>query len=493
LEVSCSWLLSAQYLYRTLRKASNHRFPMRFLPPEPEVILYETVFDNDILGRESVSKSLSALLDRIEDPLVIALDGPWGSGKSYFLKRWVGAHREQNNGKALTLYFDAFANDYLSDPMVALLSALTDRIPAEDACKLKQLKTTASKFVKPLARIGLSMITFGAKATLDELGGALVEASHSEARNLVDDFWSHEEGRQKAMQDFRVALTELIEGSNPNHPTPLVIVIDELDRCRPDYALEILEVVKHFFAVPMVHFVLGVNLASLENSVKARYGPEADATAYLQKFISLTFTLPDEVVNRASPVQVPAVLAYAKSAAQNMGFKRDYSIYFEKFVYPQLKGVIRRNRVSIRDVGKILGAVAILPSSATATTVGDGRRYISSISSSMLIARVVRKDVFSKMLASSLTNDELRTYLDATPRTIDKKSSGGSDNPDYHEPTWELYQLWQLILSDGVAKFDGAVELKKSLGQFCDLRGFGEIPKIIFDDWLNNFEFLDDT
>ena len=82
---------------------------MRFLPPSDEVVLYETGFDNDFLGRRKFGEILSEVLERIEDPLVVALDGPWGTGKSYFLKRWVGAHTKQNSGSALILYFNAFA------------------------------------------------------------------------------------------------------------------------------------------------------------------------------------------------------------------------------------------------------------------------------------------------------------------------------------------------------------------------------------------------
>ena len=59
---------------------------MLIFPPEPEITLYETGFDNDALGREKSGKSLSALLDRIEDPLVVALDGRWGTGKLISLK-----------------------------------------------------------------------------------------------------------------------------------------------------------------------------------------------------------------------------------------------------------------------------------------------------------------------------------------------------------------------------------------------------------------------
>lgn len=453
---------------------------MRFLPPEAEVTLYETVFDSDILDRKKVSKSLSALLDRIEDPLVIALDGSWGTGKSYFLKRWVGAHQRQNDGRALTLYFDAFTNDYLSDPLVALVSALTDRLPRQDIEKRERLKSAATKFIKPLARIGLNIATFGAKEGLNDLGDAVADAFGGEATNAVDYFWQQEEGRQAAMENFRDALSKLVEGSEGGNPTPLVIVIDELDRCRPDYALEVLEVIKHFFAVPMVHFILGVNTTALANSVKARYGQEIDAIAYLQKFVSLTVVLPDRTGDGYT--SVPTVLTYAKHTSQAMHLPTEY---VEEIVEQQLPVVLRNNSVSIRDVGKILGAIAILPPDAIVPNLLEGWR---STAASMLIARVVNRNIFNKMLNASLSDDELVAYLDATPEKIMRNMPDGERNQAFDHPTWITYHFWKFILSNGVDRFADEVDFGKGFSRFGDMHSAKTVPNKIFEDWLSTFD-----
>src|SRR6185312_2313933 len=72
---------------------------------------------------------------------------------------------------------------------------------------------------------------------------------------------------------------------------PLIIILDELDRCRPIFALDLLERVKHFFSVPGLHFALGTQMSQLENSVRVAYGANIDASLYLQKFIHLVFHL----------------------------------------------------------------------------------------------------------------------------------------------------------------------------------------------------------
>ena len=74
---------------------------------------------------------------------------------------------------------------------------------------------------------------------------------------------------------------------------PLIIIIDELDRCRPSYAVELLEVAKHIFAVDHIVFVLAVNRSQLSHSVKALYGNDFDAYGYLKRFFDVDFRLPD--------------------------------------------------------------------------------------------------------------------------------------------------------------------------------------------------------
>jgi len=223
--------------------------------PEPDIDLYKTGFEEDVdlLRREDTGKSLSELVMRIDDPLVIALDGGWGSGKSFFLKCWVGAHLKDHGDTSQTVYFDAFEHDFIDAPLVSLLTRMAERFPHLDTDNRKRLQ---------------------------------------KVKTSADDIWKQAAQQHNAMEEFRTALKGLTQGDDA--PQKLIIVIDELDRCRPDYALSLLEIIKHFFAVPNVHFVLGVNMVQLENSVRARYGAGIDAGLYLQKFVGLSMRLPNQ-------------------------------------------------------------------------------------------------------------------------------------------------------------------------------------------------------
>lgn len=97
---------------------------------------------------------------------------------------------------------------------------------------------------------------------------------------------------KKAIRSFKTALQN-VASSLSSKNRPLIIAIDELDRCRPSYAVELLEIVKHFFSVENIVFVLAIDKPQLSHAIKAIYGNEFDSTGYLRRFIDLDFRLPD--------------------------------------------------------------------------------------------------------------------------------------------------------------------------------------------------------
>lgn len=268
----------------------------------------------DLLGRKAFGERMSDLMGHGDQPLVVALDGPWGSGKSHFLKLWVGSHNQNAKRKARIVYFDAFEQDYLDDPLISLVAAISSSKKGSRKVKgaraLATLKAMGLKLARPAARIGVGVMSSGLSElalsvvemiaeslppdwkqngnanTFKAIASKTIEEANKEALAAIDTLWQREEGRIAAVDGFRKALADLAKAQ------PLILVIDELDRCRPDYALSLLEVVKHFFSEPGVRFVLGVNLEALGHSVRQRYGAGVDADLYLQKFVHLTCPIP---------------------------------------------------------------------------------------------------------------------------------------------------------------------------------------------------------
>ena len=273
---------------------------MKIFLPEIEIGPQEGFSpEKDIFKRSGLGKGLTNLIKSADDSIVLAVDGEWGSGKTVFLKMWAGELRKLGFP---VIYFDAFAHDYFDDAFLVIageLIALADEATRIDKGKLSDFKTKAGRAAKIIARASLKMgvraVTLGAGKAEDLEG--LADALASEAGSLIDEHIGQLITKQKEQKStvsaFRDALSNLpalLSVAVPNgqdQPVvkPLIFIIDELDRCRPDFALQILERMKHFFVVPNVHFVLGTNLKQLSNSIAACYGGNIDANLYLQKLV----------------------------------------------------------------------------------------------------------------------------------------------------------------------------------------------------------------
>ncbi len=468
---------------------------MARLFPDPKVKhLYEDGFDDDdFLNRRQTGEALSNLLNQFEEPLVVALDSQWGSGKTWFLQRWVGEHIKAN-ATSIVVYFDAFAHDYISNPLPALVSGLEGR--TKDKKTFKAIKKVAFKVVQAGVRVGTAVATSG----LSE-ADALANSFSGEAEKQLEEFWKLEEGRSKAMEEFRTALESLVSGENGNE---VIIVIDELDRCRPDYALEVLEVIKHFFSVDNVHFVLGVNLRALEDMVSARYGAKDYATEYLQKFIQVKLELPEEA-GEGNP-KYRNVSRYLDFLCREMKIPDHISMWLKI----RIKLVSRNNFVSLRQIEHIVSAVALAnPECRRANNRGgifpDGRYGVMV---DLIVSRIVCPKLYPRFLDATITPDELESYLgySADKPTLYPIPQGIQDTIpdqgfDFDDWKW-AYDTWLLItqIENEIPVLGNVIpDRKREIGQTLFGRDFvpkniseykiNELPKKIQREWLNLFRF----
>ena len=455
---------------------------MKIVPPEPAVDLYNDRFEkSDILQRKKTGAALSDLVNRIDDPLVVALDGRWGTGKTYFLKRWVGEHKE-----ATTIYFDAFAHDYISDPLPALISALAERTPPGDAEALEAVKNVAFKLARPAARVALAAATYGATELLSGLGHAVAESLASEADAGLQKYWALEADRRTAMADFKEAIEAFAHPEEEGHTgATLVFVIDELDRCRPDYALEVLEVIKHLFMVQHLHFVLGVNLEALEDMVHTRYGPNIDAHGYLGKFIQVRLELPDEVNDGSRKKNV---LAYLDHVVGQMEIPDQISGPLRQ----EVEIVARANQVSLRDIGSIVSSVALASGEMIqASRNGTLLRGWTDVMNTLIVSRTVRPDLYPKFLEATLTPDDLKSYLGTGEGEL-RRILGANFNPDHNLEVSIRYHSWLYISQDpsiNQYKPDFLDTIAKGFGDFGRRISPKDIPVTAHRQFLDRFSF----
>lgn len=422
---------------------------MRFLVPEPEIDIYNEGFGGkDLLQRAPFGKKLSAVLESIEDPIVLAIDGSWGSGKSFFLQAWVGAHTIENGGAAKTVYFDAYANDFLEEPLISLTSALSERFKNESQkpAPLDKMREAVAKFGVPVARFGLAVMTAG----LSEYGGAVVDAAlqsgNAEVTRQIEAFWQKEEGKRSAMIEFKSALIDLtLSSKSSSDPQKLIIVIDELDRCRPDYALSILETIKHFFSVPNVHFVLGLNLSEFRHIVSARYGRDISSNLYLEKFISITCHLPDRLGDRWTSVST--AIAYFDKLTPKMGHDSDHADTVRSYL--QMKGLSENQ--SIRNIQKVLSLMSVvrLPKDQYTKENHFGYKHLVS---GLMILKFMRADLYQKARNGTITMNDVEKGFGLEMHSSDERYALQSTeidavwrsciHPDSLNDEQKRYRIW---------------------------------------------------
>jgi predicted KAP-like P-loop ATPase len=387
---------------------------MRLFPPPLEIGDEEGFTpEKDIFGRAQRGVGLTNLVSLVSDPTVTAVDGQWGSGKTTFLKMWAGELRKAGFP---VVYFDAFENDHVDDAFLAIAGeviALAQKRKKANSSKGKALVKSAVGAGKVLLRSSLKL---GVKAaTLGAIAGADLEGLSddiaAELEGLTDKYLGELLTQQKqqkdAIQGFRDALTELPallsekpneSGSNAPALKPLVFIIDELDRCRPTFALEILERIKHFFSVPNVHFVLGVHLDQLRNSVVVAYGPSIDAQTYLQKFVHLTFFLVDQGRYRSERV-VPKFVAYLRKV---LDFKKEDNDTVDGAT-ELIQYVAETQDVSLRAIERIMTNLAVGLAYSPSNVIRP-----SPILGGLCILKVVRSDLYAKAKKGQLKYHDLK-------------------------------------------------------------------------------------
>lgn len=263
---------------------------------EPIAVQADDPFRHDSLKRRAQVRNLSLLLKEAPGSIICAVDAPWGAGKSTFLRL---LRAEMEGQEHPTLWLDAWESDFVEDPLIALLAEMSAWIDSdtegEAAGLLKTTQWLAPRLGRPAARVTSRIAAEGPEGGR---AGAVGLAAASGAEHPPDEELGSAQVRdyteaKQALIVFRQSIeryARLREAEGAR--LPIVFFVDELDRCRPDYAIRVLERIKHLFAVPGISFVIGMNREQLGHAIKAVYGSGFDSDAYLDRLLDVGFRLP---------------------------------------------------------------------------------------------------------------------------------------------------------------------------------------------------------
>lgn len=259
------------------------------MPTEENLI--ETI-NKDTIDRNKDIVFFYRILQAQESASAIAIDGRWGSGKTFFVRQTKLAinalnpysnmdnqqrtkvtaklpikKNAENENNSIAVYYDAWENDNDTEPILSLIYEIT-----------KQLSVDFS----------LSDVS------VVKIAGAIVEAISGHNVNGIKDALTSEDPftkfkeQKKIEENIKLFFKELLA----ERGNRLVIFIDELDRCKPTFAVHLFEQIKHYIFDDRITFVFSINLEQLQHTIKHYYGADFDACRYLDRFFDLRISIP---------------------------------------------------------------------------------------------------------------------------------------------------------------------------------------------------------
>ncbi len=264
------------------------------LPTDENV--YDALINNSI-GRNEDVFSLVNFLNFIEEGCSIAIDGSWGSGKTFFVKQakmildslndsnpysqtefgkhvkdtWLNTKTPNivSNKSFITTYYDAWEHDDEDDPLLSLVYEIMQE-------NLYSINIENQKdWIDIIAKVSDLVTSKNISGIINALKGKSIfkkNQSNAELKEIINTY-----------------LDSLVQASG----STLIIFIDELDRCSPAYAIKLLERVKHYLQKESIIFIFSINQIELQKTIRTYYGYDFDASRYLNRFFDFRFTIPE--------------------------------------------------------------------------------------------------------------------------------------------------------------------------------------------------------
>lgn len=276
-------------------------------------------FQEDSFQRNWLVMNFVRQLSNAQGPLSISLDSPWGSGKTFFVKKakmlienvdsknefWKKFCADLNKEDVarirdiIPVYYDAWQNDNDTDPILSILYSIAENEEIKERAGMSK-KIDREKLKESLGNILYLAVDVG----INPLAAKVLKGIKSFADSWTrPELFAAYEKQQKANKGLRSAIEKfffdiresycLNKTEQELNRKKIIIFIDELDRCRPDFAVRLLERVKHYADLPNVIFFMSTNLIKLQYMVRNVYGEGFDAARYLDRFFDIHMILPE--------------------------------------------------------------------------------------------------------------------------------------------------------------------------------------------------------
>lgn len=261
------------------------------------------VWADDLLDYSKTGATFQNLVQTLDEAKVISIEAGFGRGKTFFRHEWAKQLRASGE---VVIEVDAQQSDHSGDPIVTLLAALVEALPKDEGRETKSFAKTKKFGVIGGRAVARMALRSGADEVFEAMSDKAIDelGDFDALDNLVKDLG---DGMSKAagqliatqMAAERVRKTELPEQLNALQSAlteqadtnRVIIIIDELDRCHPTYAIAVLEAMKLVFGQSGFVFCLMINAEYLEKLARHQLGVSSDDEKYLDKFVDIRLRL----------------------------------------------------------------------------------------------------------------------------------------------------------------------------------------------------------
>lgn len=342
--------------------------------------------NEDSLNRKNEIELFKKILQNAVGPYVISIDAPWGTGKTYFTK----CIKNEIEDEIKSIYINAWESDYNVDPLITIISELKKIIPPSDFDSLKDKYISVSKLVLPTAiKLATSAII-----DFDKITDSISEIGEKVVLKKIEDY----ESEKESIEHLKSKLKAIAENINLKK---IVVFIDELDRCRPNYAIEFLERVKHFFDLEGYIFVLSIDEAQLLESIKVLYGLNFEAEKYLRRFIDYKYILKSKIQKK-----------YVENTVRRIGLDEimrkhlNLEDYIQHFI-SIITYLSQINKLTARDINQIVSQINL-----TFITLNKGTKIqLCDLLITLVFLKYKNKKLYYEFVSGNISPDEVLKEL----------------------------------------------------------------------------------
>ncbi len=262
--------------------------------PAPQSLLVpdRALDDATLFSFESITRTLRDFIVSApaDAPFNVCVSGSWGSGKTTLLRSLARALTDGEASENVGVWFEPWK--------------LSDEREVRNVLTLQVLDVIGAD------------ASFMAQARIDVDGGSLVRAVGERFLRLKLDDVSRTARAETAVRGTFAEVERLFGAIARSYLSRrrMLIFVDDLDRCRPEMQIAVLEAVKLFFDLPGLVFVFALDRQQLEHAIAAKYTFSIDdARVYLEKIFQLSVPLPRK--------RLEDLVAFLRSQLDDVGLR----------------------------------------------------------------------------------------------------------------------------------------------------------------------------